>query len=382
MTMAKKYISPTLYPLDADTSKKWFIRYYVPCYTTGKLIKRKYYGQLNLTDCATRRKELAAQYIDLMQRDIAPPVCSGLKNDIVPEQDGGFANAVLYCRAYVARQHHYRARTVCQYTSRINIFANWLAVQKLHNITIGQLSASHAADFLHHLRTVRKASGKTYNDYKSLFGEIWRSAVGEQLITYNPWQHIKSVPENTKHLASLPADVRAHIAATLPAHDPQLWLFLQFIYYAAVRPHAELRLLQITHIDFERGSVFVPAEISKTKIGRSVHVYGGLMEQVSAWRALPSHFYLFGKDGAPGEKRTSINHFQRKWIAYKQAHHIPDEYKLYGCKHTAGKQLSALFNDYITRQHFGHKSAKSTAHYTDGLAMEHLKFLQTEYPKF
>jgi site-specific recombinase XerC len=328
------------------------------------------------------RKALAASYIALMEKDIEPPVCSGLKNSIAPEQNSNFANAVTYCRSFVERQHHYRKRTVCQYTSRINIFANWLHGAKLHNITLGQINATHAANFLHYLRTERKASGKTYNDYKSLFAEIWRGAMAEQLIRYNPWQHIKSVPENTKHLSSLPEQVRTLIAATLPEHDAQLWLFIQFVFYGALRPHAELRLLQVKHINFADGSVHVPAHISKTKVSRAVHLYTGLMEQINHWQTLPPDYFLFGKDGAPGAERTRINNFQRKCIAYKKHYGIATEYKIYGCKHTAGKQLSAMFNEYITRQHFGHKSAKSTSHYTDGLPNEQLKFLHTSYPEF
>ena len=364
--------------------RTWHIKYYTPDYTTGKMRPRKYYGLLNIETDFEKRKALAAQYLHTMQTGVLPPSYRGQR--YMPQQHHtttNFASIEVCIAEFMKHTTDLRTATLWQYNNRFKIFVEYIHTQQLQHTPIGAWHESMCADFLHHLRTVRNLSAKTTNDYKRLLGSLWHFH-RKKINGHNPWREMKSAKQHSTPLLAYSNDVRTTIANTLPQHNPQLWLFLQCVYYCALRPHSELRLLQRQHINLQSGTITVPAHISKTHRQRTITIPNLLLQQLQApmYASAPPNAYLFTIHNSPGEKPASINYFKYKWQQYRTAAAIPDCYKLYGSKHTAGQDLSTLFNSYITQQHFGHSSIRSTEHYTNNLQTEKLNFLKTEHPKF
>jgi integrase len=383
-TTEKKFLSPRLYPVNRDMNKMWFIKYATEDFTTGKFKSKKYYGSLNLIADVQQRVSQAEEYIRMMQRGEALPNYQGMKRLVAPQQLN-FANAVACCLKYVSdRRNEIEAETISQYKSRINFFAVWLGANNLQQLAIGGITKDHVRSFLNYLKDEKKFANKTYNDYKTLFGTIWQEYVEDGKILHNPWRKIPTLPDNTKHFESYPPHIRQLIAATLPGYDPQLWLFMQTIYYCAIRPHCELRLMKVKHLVAAKQRFYVPKELAKTKVDRVVNIYTGLFEQYKAkgYTTAPPEYYLFTADGCPGEKHVRENYFIDRWNDYKKAHNIPAIYKLYGSKHTGGKSLSLQYNQYVTQEHMGHRSDESTKHYIENIDKDELTFLQLSYPVF
>ena len=76
----------------------------------------------------------------------------------------------------------------------------------------------------------------------------------------------------------------------ISVHDPQLWLFIQFIIYCLIRPNSELRLLQIHHIDFENSIILIPADIAKNKKSQWVTIPKVLMAQIQFLKQYPPQY--------------------------------------------------------------------------------------------
>jgi len=383
--MLPDIFSPKLYPADRRQSVKWFIRFFEKDYTAGRLVPKKYYGLLNVEKDITKRLELAGQYIDLIKKGHPLPNYAGKKKMPPPGFQSNFASVQTCLDQFLKyKAREVRKSTIIQYRANCNALIRWLYENELHQMSIGAIHKDHAREFLNHMQERHGVGNRTSNGYKVLFGSVWQEYVNDGKIKTNPWRQIKSLPKQTRHLKSFPPELRAYIRETLPTYDRQLWLFLQCIYYCAIRPHSELRLMKVKHLVAEGGLFYVPAELSKNKHARMINIYHDLLAQLVAlgYPTFNPEFYLFTKLGTPGPVPASINYFKNQWRGYKKAFNIADEYKLYGSKHTGGKALSKRYNQYITQEHFGHSSQDATRHYINDLGAGELNFLQKDYPVF
>jgi integrase len=384
MASEKKFF-PVLYPLDRDIRKQWFISYKVEDWTNGGLAKKKYTGLLNRLPTAAQRISKAKEYMDMMQKGEPLPDYQGMREVPVNALTNKQTTNIISCckRWYNLRvAEGKKPATIAQNKSKLHVFYKWLVSNNLHNLAIGAIDDTHALEYIAYLTTEKKLAATTINHHKALLANVWD--LYKKKLKENPWREIKNKPKRTKHLDSYPMYLKQCINENLPVYDQQLWIFLQCIYYCAIRPQSELRFLRIENIDFEQSTIKVPAEFSKNGKERIVVVYNKLLEQMKAIgydHAKPYH-YIFSYYGLPGEKRVGKNYFIRRWDDFREAFNIPKQYKLYGSKHTGGQALAIKTNTYIVQEHMDHTDPKTTQHYTGDLPKEHLRFLVKEYPEF
>lgn len=383
MKSTKAY-NPTLYPKDLNPVRRWFIKYQVDDWIGGGFKYEKYTGLLNREPDIAKRHELAMQYIEMLARGDTMPQYQGCRTMPVKVLSAGTTNVISCCKRFLehAKNDDKAPATIAQYKSKLNIFYQWLNKTDRSQRAIGGLDELDCQDFMLYLKTDKQLCNHTWNGYKTLLARIWNDY--RKYIPTNPWREIKARKNNTKHLLSYPAGLQQRITETMPVYDAQLWLFMQFIYYTGIRPHQELRLLQVKHLNLQTGIITVPAEIAKNHKQRQVNIYYKLLQQLTAlgYQHEPPEHYLFSYKGIPGPRRTGKNYFGRKWEKYRKAFAIDDAYKLYGSKHTGGKKLAKQTNMYIAKEHYGHSSYDVTSHYVNDLDKNELKFLQDDFPEF
>lgn len=383
MTSEKKFF-PVLYPVNRDLRKHWFIKYTTEDWVNGGLKYEKYVGLLNRVDSIEERLQLAEQYITAINKGEALPNYQGARN--VPSKlvSTEVTSVVACCERFLKLtiSTGIRPATVAQIKSKLNNFYTWLRIEKLEHKAIGGITEEDAQDFIAYLSGVKKLSATHTNAHKALLSRVWN--LYKKKLKDNPWADLPIRKGRKIHLASYPDDLRIKISDTLPSYDNQLWLILQTVYYCAIRPRAELRKLQIKHIDFINSTITVPEEISKTNKTRTVFVYHELIEQLKAagYQNYPAEYYIFSHNGMPGIHCVGKNHYGRKWENYRKAFSIPSIYKIYGSKHTAGKAIASTLNTYIAKEHFDHTTTAMTDNYITGIEKEKLRFLITDYPKF
>jgi integrase len=383
-TTEKKILSPVLYPLNRDMRCEWFIKYRTEDFNKGGFTYGKYKGQLNLIPDKDQRLQQANTYIEMMKRGEPMPRYQGQKTiTTVTGSPATNTNVINCCKKYIERLRltGKKESTITGYRSKIKIFEEWLTATGKQHLAIGGICTETATDFLLSLKARGLCNG-TFNDYKILLATIWDAY--KERIHRNPWQQIKTLPHNTQHLSSYPDELRQLIRQTLPAYDKQLWLFQQCIFYCAIRPRAELRFLQIKHLNFATGIITVPGAVSKNHNDRHVNVFYKLIAEMKTegYHNYPPDYYIFSHNGEPGAKPVSKNYFGNRWVEYRKQFEIPTDFKMYGSKHTAGKILAKKFNAYVPKEHYDHSDMKTTESYIDGLAKNELKFLQKKHPEF
>jgi len=377
-----KKIFPVLYPLNRDLSKRWFIKYKVQCYTTGALVSRKYTGALNLIPDLQQRIELAEKYMAAIKRGEKLPDLQGQRTPSELHQPKSFASAIACTMQYLSTgTHGLRHATLLDYRCKCTIFCKWLQSSGHAQMTIGALSAVHVKEFMHYLKTERKLSNTTANDYKHTLSTVWQTFVVDGKITANPWKMVKDLRNDTQHMPAYTPEVERTISTYLPQHHPQLWLFLQFVYYCSIRPRRELRLLKVENIDFENGTITVPGSLAKNYKARTVIIPNVLLKQIMHWQQYPLHYYLFSKEGTPGAVRTGLNYFGYKFEDFRKAYNIPTQYKLYASKHTNNRKMAMLFNAVVLQHHNGHSSLSETQKYIGEMHWRDLEFLRHQIPQ-
>lgn len=383
-TTEKKILSPELYPRNKDIQREWFIKYRQEDFTNGGFKYGKYKGLLNLISDPEQRIKQAEEYIAMMLRGEDLPSYQGQKSISTNSRHrSDNTNVIECCKKYLRNREleGLRKSTITDYRSKIKIFGEWLTAQGKQNLAIGAIDKETAGEFLLSLKA-RGLGNTSYNDYRAILAQIWDEY--KERIRKNPWRDIKPLRSTVQHLKSYPDALREHIRKTLPAYDPQMWLFMQCVYYCGIRPQSELRFLKVKHLNLAKGIFTVPSEVSKNHKTRHLNIFHKLIKQFrkEEYHTYPGEFYLFGKGGEPAVKPASKNHFARRWSDYRTANNIDACYKLYGSKHTGGKKLTKKTNAYITKEHFDHADMKTTQNYIDDLDKNELKDLQKIYPEF
>ena len=126
---------------------------------------------------------------------------------------------------------------------------------------------------------------------------------------------------------------RKELKSIFSAEAPQLWLFVQFMFYTLVRPK-ELRFVQVA--DLQGDTLLIRGTIAKNSKTEHVVIPPKLKKVIAeaGLTSYPPTFYLFGKEGRPSVKHWGTNHFYRKHQAFLQRLGYSDQYSLYSWKHT------------------------------------------------
>jgi integrase len=340
---AEKKIFPKLYPLSRDLSKTWFISYQTFDYNSAQPVKHKYKGQLNLITNLEDRLNLAEKYIEDMHNGIELPNHAGQRKIYkmpVGSQPHYSIKAILSTSLEMV-QNEISEKTYSDYRGKLNTFIHFLTNRSLISLPIGQITSTEANSFLLYLRTVKNFQNKTLNAYKTLLKKIWSIAIKKYKLNQNPFEDIKKLKNRSKPFESYSVELEQYIAKTLPNYDKQVYLAAQCIYYCCVRVD-EARLLKVGNVDLVNQILTIPGKISKTGEERKIIIPDPLCELFikNNITIYDQDDYLFSENKEPGKLKLSYNSLRRRYAIYRVKFNIPDQYKLYGLKHTSNKKMA------------------------------------------
>lgn len=389
--MEKKKCPPKLYPLDRDLSKKWFVKYQVPCYITGKYIYKKNSGQLNLLPTVALREQEANSIIQKINDGIPLDLCTGYRT--YREKKNQFDNfaSIQKLSSEILEGRMMRGEieesTYITYNSRLHVFHQWLQQSGHVQLPFGSFNISHSKLFLGYLKSEKHFKNGYINSVKTLLFGIWKEIISDKVLKdfSNPWADLASLPNKSTPFLSLNIGLEKRIAKTMPQYDIQLWILTQFIYYEFIRI-AELTKMKIHHIDFHQSEITVPEYIArKSKKSRKLVIPKQLMQLLldNEYHLAEPDMYIFSKGGKPGYNRVGKNYFSRAFSNFREAFKIPSDYKLYGFKHTGNSKLASIgVNAQLQQKHNGHASLEYTQRYNSNLSHADTKFLQEQFPSF
>ncbi|MEN6623980.1 MAG: site-specific integrase [Smithella sp.] len=368
------------------TGKKWFVCYDVACFKTGKMLKRKYYGEINKYQTAEERQAECERIAHLIKSGQELPNLRGARSKQKPAVPRNFASVVkLLEDAIEARKPLVDKYTYGTYKSKYKLFIDWMDENGHTDLPIGAFTEKIARQFLSSLKE-KKYSNNTYNFYKIVLGSLWediRKELNDTLPMGNPWREIKTMKKIVQPYKIYTLEMERKIESILPTFDPQLWLYIQFVHYGFIRGK-ELQMLRVDDINFSARTIRISSEIAKNDTQRTVTIPNPLYDELMRMEIYnyERDAYIFSADGKPSMNPVYKGYFRHRWRKFREAHDIPDTYKIYAWKHTGmvkAKESGIDLKDIQLQA--DHHSLDQVSAYLATLSASQLDNLRVKFPK-
>jgi integrase len=221
--------------------------------------------------------------------------------------------------------------------------------------------------FVTYLADTHKYSKVTIKKYIQVLRWYFDFEVDRKTIAENPVKRIPNIGRVVDDAAVPFTDKeRKTLKDCIKPACPQLWLACELMFYCAIRPGTEIRLMQVGDIDIARKQIRVPATTAKNNTTEFVDIPDIMINSLNEWNlsVYPSDFYLLGKSGKPDRNHWGKNHFRFEFNKYRKLCAIPDNRKFYSWKHTGA--ITIIQNGakpYDLMEHLRHKNFATTEKY-------------------
>jgi integrase len=403
MKREKIAILPSLYDFggDMDDKKKWYVHFSVKDPRTGRMERKKIYAGLHSVKNKARRYKAAeaiikeytekllagwnpfldsttAIYSDQLQYKFAARVYQDRKS-------GNKTSNYFINRYLKERLSGLDPNTISTYTSKYRVFEMWCQRENYADKDITVFSVQVIQQFFSYLNNERKSSYVTYKKYKQLIYGLFEYVVDIGKLLYNPVQRLPKCTRVVSMEAKPIHESDVLLFVQKIKQMPQLYLVVLFEYYCLMRPN-EIRMMKVSWIDFGRGIINIPPEISKTRRPKTPIIPNELLEILRKEYSLhttPKDFYVIGKfDDKPGKIHLGKNTMRNRFNKVRKDLNMPADYQLYSWKHTAnGRLLDERVPAYDRMMQNGHTSIVTTEKYTRNKLGFKSERLQNEYPR-
>lgn len=281
----------------SDLTKKWFLFWK----HDGKRIRK--YGNINAGATIEERWVLAERY--------AEELCAQLVGTKSATQQ--------LIDDYIARKElEWRKSTTTNVRGIVGKLFEWLDGRQLTNET--------AQAFFLHLKIERHPT--TYNNYR-----VWLRKIATDTKLHGLMAGIepmKSVKTPKRYFQ--PHQV-TRLKAKIAAEDPELWLYIEFVFYCFLRPSRELPRLQAGEVMMDERKIFVPAEKSKNNKNQYISIPDSLFGRLDFIYDLAPADYVF-RSKRDASKPIGRNEMNKRHAAFLKALNFGAGYSLYSWKHT------------------------------------------------
>lgn len=367
-----------------NINKAWFITYYVPDYTAGKMRKKQYKGEINKFVTVAERLTEMERIKKLIDTHQFLPNMQGARRKKPDEIDYNFAALpkLLY-EALEVRKSTIDIRTYSDYKGKVQTLESWLFQRNLHQIPIGKIDYTIARDFIHDLKN-KNYTNNTCNDYKVILGSLMAQCIKDlKLKMDNPFRDLPTLKKLVNPYRPYTLHYETIVTQNMPKYNPYLWLFIQLTHYCFIRSTEAYRL-RIGNIDFYDKCIRIYGTESKNKKTRTVTIPEPLfayMLELNIHQYEPDYL-LFSKNEGPGTEPIGYNHFRNIWKKFRTEFNITVELKLYAWKHTgliklnrAGVPIKEI------QMQVGHHSLDQLNQYITTMDASMLDNLRESFPK-
>lgn len=261
-----------------------------------------------------------------------------------------------------------RKGTMKDYRGKLRLFAEYIEEHQ-SNIPIPMINRSIIFPFFEYLASERNLCRQTIEKYMQIVRIFfnWCEDVGIRDYETNP---VKRMPKMGKVVDCSPGvfntNDRERLRAAIKPKEPWLWLACEILYYCAIRPGTEMRLMKVGDIDLKKKTIRVRAELAKNKTTEMVVFPAELRDHMLALNLdqYDKELYLFGKCGSPAIVPMGKNTMRNRFNLYREALKISSDKKFYSWKHSGA--LSAIENGatiYEVKDQLRHRSIMTTEEY-------------------
>ena len=320
-----------------DLNKQWFVYFSVRHPETGKLERVKLYEGFARFATVEERTQHGERLIKETNKKLNTgwnPIAEKYILQTDPEKLP--STSIALTATLKEQKINLRTKSFQSYESHLRGFCAWLLKEGLEDTSINEITSQQANHFIRHLLIDKSTSVTTRNAYLRTLKTLFNKFIDHQapdLNLKNPFAKIKKIGNTSRSARPFSENQIQLLKENISARDPQLWFFIQFMFYCYIRP-TEIRRLKIGDIHGDK--IQVRGEISKNKKTEYVAIPRPFMNflKVQGVFTYPESYYIFGRDGRPGPKNYSANHFSNKHLEILRELNFSSQHKFYSWKHT------------------------------------------------
>ena len=357
------YKPAKLYNGGGDLNKTWFVYYYTRNNSREPFTRTKITGDINRLLTVKDRQAAGEILVDIINYGLE----SGLHNQ-KPSRINYSINAIdciqENTKSKIATLRHRSAQT---YSSRVNLFCDWLRAKRLERLYITDINPIHVQAYIDYLIKENK-SAVTINSTIEVLKGIFNRLLKLRIIKENPFMAIDRIRENESELFDVFTDEEINkISVALKKDCPGLYLFMLHIYYCFLRP-ASIVTLKRSNYDFTALTITVKGIHHKNRKTTVKQLLEPLRDELIKYGvdSLPPDQYLFSVGLVPGLQLIQPVRASELWKKYV-IDGLGINKKMYGLKHTGGinylNDNSGVENVRWLQNQMGHSSLEETDTY-------------------
>ena len=333
----KPFVLGTLNDCGGDLSKRWYIGFWVWDGLQQKKIRKRLYEVNNYKTDAERRA-FANHYLKGLNKRLKVGMHINNLKHIEKSTPKIISLRINDALDYVLEiiEASLRHSTYLSYKSDVKILKTFLEKNNFESIIITQFDKAKVYLFIDYLQITRKVNNVTINNKIAALKSIFSKLEERDIIPVNPFRKIKKIKEEltNKNLAYTKDQIK-ELKTTIQEKEPYLWFFIQFIYYTYIRP-AEILKLKVGNIDFKKGLITIPANISKNKNFGVLNIPKPLIAEINQHKinTFSKELFLFSAACCPGQKPLSKNYMASRHKKIIDSESLENNYTLYSWKHT------------------------------------------------
>ena len=372
---------PHLNDAGGDMGKNWYVEYAMRNPQTGAMERVRHYDGINKLRTPQERYDysqlIIEKYAALIEQGKIRHAAVAEYDDLLLYHSQSFyshsrtaavGSIRVYLNEFIAyKRTEINAKTFQTYVSKLRLFCLYLERERLIDNAITSFDNDMIISFLKDIALSKKLSRLTISKYEQILHSFFEYIRKKKIIKENPVYDIPRIGVVVdKSPAAIPAYMRKILHDEIAPKDPQLWMFICFIYYCAIRPGNELRMLKLNQINFDSHTIIVRSENSKTNRTETIDIPDNLFSLFAEWRLneIDKNLYLFSHDGMAGLRPLSINAMSNRFNAFRKALNLPHSVKLYSWKHSGAQELAdAGATIYEIQRHLRHRDITTTEVY-------------------
>ena len=394
-----KFVLPRLIDCGGDLSKEWYVEYSYRDERIDKLERYRIYEGFKQIDTAKKRQEHAQNII----KEITDKILSGwtpfdlesvvINNRIAYNIQARFygsrettdKNLFYYINTFLEEKSPIlKKKTHQDYTSKLRIFYQWLLSKGKKGIFAHDVTNEIITEFCYYLINDRQLERRTIKDFIARISQLYNWMIKRNFVNKSPVYELPEGRQRADHSAQpMTRDDAKYLLNYIKENDEQVYLFCAMIFYCAIRPGTELRLLKVKDINFFTNTIRIREENAKTTQG-IINMPPEIQKIIKSMNisTYDREFYVFGKTKEPGPECWGKNRFRLEFNKYRDILGFPKEYKLYSWKCTgailfamSGAPLPAI------RDHLRHTHTTTTDIYLSKKMGRRNDYVKNKFPK-
>lgn len=382
MRSKRDIILPKLKNANGDMNADWYVEFSVRNPESGKMERKRIYTGFKEIETYEARMEHGNKLVEEYTKRIKSGEISTEKM-VEYEDELMFDTNTYKSRKRLGKENTFRVlasdfivykrsevnkKSMQSYKSKLRAFENYLNKHNLHDKNITIIDNYLFIDFLKELAEDKDLSRLTIEKYQQMLHSFFLYVIKFRRIRMeNPTLNVPRMGKVVDESApGLPPEIRRKLQRKIEIADPQLWLGCSIMYYTAIRPGTEMRLIQLKNINLESKTITIRNFLAKNARTETVDIPGQLYKLLLEWNLhnYDQDLYLFGKDGLPGNKPIGKNSLRMRFNKFRDELGLSKEIKFYSWKHSGAAELKdAGANMYDIQRHFRHQSVSTTEKY-------------------